>query len=208
MVKVIGPLGGFDASGSLAGSIVFSKWKGRNYVRRLVKPSNPKSGGQVGVRAMFKFLSQNWAALAAPDKATWDAGADSKTISAFNEYMSKNQARWRNFLAPGQATPITEGDAVGAMETWTATAGVRQITLLNQTDLLNQNWGRLIFKGATGFATSFSNCIGAVLLNVGATPVNFVDTPLIAGTYFYNARNFSADGVLGAQLGEVTATVV
>ncbi len=208
MVKVIGPLGGFDASGSLAGSIVFAKWKGRNYVRRLVKPSNPRSGGQVGVRAMFKFLAQNWAGLTAVEQQTWDAGADTKSISPFNEYMSANQKRWRNFLPPGQQTPITEAGTVATSLTWSATAGVRQITLASQLMVLADNWGRLIFKGDTGFSTSFSNCIGAILLDQVTTVVNFVDTPLVAGAYFYNARDFTDDGVLSSELGEVTATVV
>lgn len=207
MALVTMPLGSFDASGSVAGAIVFSKWKGRNYVRRLVKPSNPKSGPQVGVRSMFKFLSQNWAGLTAPEQATWEALADASVISPFNAYMSSGQSRWRNFLPPGQDIPITETGTIGTSPTWTATAGVRQITLTSDLVSAEQNWGRLIFKGLTGFATSFSNCIGAILLDTASNPVNFVDTPLIAGSYFYNAREFTDDGVLGAELGEVTATV-
>lgn len=207
MALVVMPLGSFDASGSIAGAIVFSKWKGRNYVRRLVKPSNPKSGPQVGVRSMFKFLAQNWAALTTAEQATWEALADASVISPFNAYMSSGQARWRNFLPPSQETPITETGTAGTNATWTATAGVRQITLTSNLMTLSDNWGRLLFKGLTGFTTSFSNCIGAILLDTAATNVNFVDTPLIAGTYFYNSRDFTDDGVLGAEVGEVSATV-
>ena len=46
MAKVSGPLFSVDASGSYAGSLVFSKWKGRNYVRQLVTPSNPHTLNQ------------------------------------------------------------------------------------------------------------------------------------------------------------------
>jgi len=207
MVKVIGPLGGFDASGSLAGSIVFSKWKGRNYVRRLVTPSNPRSGSQVGLRSVFGFLAQQWANLTTIEQATWDARAAQTNISPFNAYTSFNQRRWRNFLPPTQNDPPTETGLVGVSDTWTATAGVRQITLLSGLLTLNQNWGRLIFKGLTGFSTAFSNCIGVVLLDQIANDIVFVDTPLVPGAYFYNSRDFTDDGVLGAELGEVTATV-
>lgn len=51
MVKVTGPMHSETASGSFAKSIVFSIWKGRAYVRQLVKPSNPRSEGQVAQRA-------------------------------------------------------------------------------------------------------------------------------------------------------------
>ncbi|KKL03779.1 hypothetical protein LCGC14_2622690, partial [marine sediment metagenome] len=96
MVKVNAPAMSLDASGSLAGALTFSKWKGRNYVRQLVRPSNPRSGGQVGVRAMFKFLSQIWAGLAPADKTSWEDRADDKVISPFNAFMGYNQFRWRN----------------------------------------------------------------------------------------------------------------
>lgn len=46
MAKVTGPLQSFSASGKLADSIVFGAWKGINYVRQYVIPSNPQSSGQ------------------------------------------------------------------------------------------------------------------------------------------------------------------
>ena len=65
MVRVYGPAMSIDASGTLASTIVFSKWKGRNYIRERVIPANPKSGGQVGMRACFAWLTQQWASIAA-----------------------------------------------------------------------------------------------------------------------------------------------
>lgn len=208
MVLVTGPLGGFDASGSLAGSIVFSKWKGRNYVRRLVIPSNPKTGSQTGVRSMWGFLSQNWAGLTSTAQQTWSTLADAKVISDFNAYMGGNQKQWRNFLSPSQEAARAQIGTVGTNATWSAAAGIRQITLTSNLMTTGDNWGRMIFKGATGFSTAFSNCIALILIETDAVNVNFVDTPLTAAQYFYNARDFTDDGVLGAELGEVNATVV
>lgn len=51
MAKVTSPLMSLDASGSVAGAITFSKWKGRNYVRQLVIPANPRTSGQQATRA-------------------------------------------------------------------------------------------------------------------------------------------------------------
>lgn len=50
MAKVSGPLMSMDASGKFGGTIVFSKWKGRNVVRQLVVPANPNSAGQEAAR--------------------------------------------------------------------------------------------------------------------------------------------------------------
>lgn len=52
MAKVTGPLQSFSASGKLANSIVFAAWKGVNYVRQYVIPTNPQSADQGNVRTM------------------------------------------------------------------------------------------------------------------------------------------------------------
>ncbi len=90
MARVTGPLMSVDASGTIAKSVVFSKWKGRNYTRRWATPSNPKSAKQTAVRSMLRFLSQWWASLSAPDAATWEAAAASAKISPFNRYIQAN----------------------------------------------------------------------------------------------------------------------
>lgn len=50
MAKVQGPLFSMGASGSFGGALVFATWKGINYVRELVIPSNPQSAGQESAR--------------------------------------------------------------------------------------------------------------------------------------------------------------
>lgn len=205
-MKVTAPGFSLDASGSLGGAIVASKWKGRNYFRELVRPSNPKSGSQVGVRAMFKFLAQYWASLSTANQATWQDLADQLVASPFNGFMSANQKRWRNFLAPGQEDPVGGTGTQDTYSGWAATAGVRQVTLDITVGVANDGWGVAIFRGATGFTPAFSNCI-AVIPAVGAADYSFVDTPLDPGTYYYNARGFTTDGSLDSAQGEVSATV-
>lgn len=50
MAIVSGPLMSMDASGGFAGTLVFTKWKGRPVVRQLVTPSNPFTADQVASR--------------------------------------------------------------------------------------------------------------------------------------------------------------
>lgn len=206
MVKVSGPALSLQASGKLGGALVFATWKGRPYVRGLVRPANPKSGGQVGMRSMMKFCSQQWAGLGASPKASWDIRADDRTISPFNAFCGLNQDRWRNFLSPTQADPPTETGTVGTIINEAATGAIRQIDVEAEVSVLNDNWGLMIFRWpTTGFSTTWSNCV-QIIPAASAATFHWIDTPLVAGAYFYNFRPFTDDGVIGAEVGEVTAT--
>jgi len=207
MVKVLGPAMSLEASGSLGGIMTFSRWKGRPYVRSLVRPSNPKSGGQVGCRSLFKFLSQNWSGVSAPNQATWETRADQKVVSTFNAYMGYNQARWRDFLAPSAADPAAALLTPAAVGVISAIPGVRSVQLNIPITTANDGWGILVFRSPTGtFNTTFDNLIGVGLI-VGTADVVVIDTPLDPGTYYYDFREFTRDGQLGAEEGEETATV-
>ena len=58
MAKVTGPLMSLDASGTVAKTATFSKWKGRNYVRQRVVPMNPQAAGQVTTRGNLGVLAK------------------------------------------------------------------------------------------------------------------------------------------------------
>lgn len=208
MTKVFAPALSLDASGTIGDAITFSKWKGRNYIRERVIPANPRSGLQVGFRSMFAFLAQNWAALTPTEKATWNDLADAAVISTFNAYMAKNQNRWRRFTSPTQDTPATEVgtvcDFVGG-STPGATGGVSSVVIDMTTGVINENWGLMIFKAGTGFSTALSNCVAVILGDVTITAYSWLDSPLAAATYYYNTRLFTDDGVLGPELGEISA---
>jgi len=207
MVKVNAPMLSLSASGQIGGAMVFSTWKGRPYVRSLVRPANPKSGGQVGVRSLFKFIAQNWAAIIAGSKATWEDRADQGVFSTFNAYMGYNQSRWRDFLAPSTLDPADTTDTAAVTGAITAVAGVRSATLTIPITTANDGWGVLAFRSdTTAFSTAFDNLIGAGLIAATADVV-IVDTPLDPGTYYYNFREFTLDGQLGAELGEESVVI-
>lgn len=208
MVKVNAPALSLGASGSIGDAMTFSSWKGRPYVRQLVIPANPKSGGQVGMRAMFKFLTQQWASLSAANQATWETRADQKVISPFNAYCGFNQDRWRNFLAPSKVDPPATGETAPVLGTLAAVAGVRSITVTQPITTANDGWGILFFRSPTGtFDSAFDNLKAGIVI-AGTADVVFVDSPLAAGTYYYEVRSITGDGQLSAASSEVNATVV
>lgn len=206
MALLNAPLMSLDASGSVAGALTFSKWKGRSYVRQLVKPANPKSVKQVSVRAMMQFLSQQWAGLGSTPQATWETLANAQSISAFNAYIQQNLFDWRNFLAPSQDYPAARAGTAGTLGAQSVTAGVRQLTINVSLGAANDNWGLLIFRSpTTGFTPSFSNLVMAKPKTTTPSE-SFVDTPLDPGTYFYRIRPFTDDGVMGAAFAEISGT--
>lgn len=208
MALTTAPLLSLDASGSIGKALVFSKWKGRSYVRALVKPANPRSGGQVSMRAMLKFLSQYWTFQSAGAKSSWDNPADARVVSQFNAYVSAGCKKNREFLAPYKNWPQVIGSAVDAIDTFTATAGVREVTIaLNQGAPTDPAWGFMLFwSTTTGFTPSFSNLL-AVIPAAVTTVVNFVHGPLTADTYYYDAKPFGPEGFIGALDGEISAVI-
>ena len=208
MVRVYGPMMSLDASGSLAQAIVFSKWKGRNYVRERVIPANPKSGGQRGMRAMLKFLAQNWTNVGDSPQASWEARADAASISPFNAFTSYNQKRWRNFTGPTDTYPEATTDVDTTLSTLALTLGERSITVTQAVTTAADGWGILIFRSPTGtFDTGWDNLIAALPID-STNDIVYVDTPLTPGDYYYDVRPFTLDGQIGAEVGEETETVV
>lgn len=207
MAIVKGPAMSLDASGSLAGAIVFSKWKGRNYVRQLVTPANPKSGAQVGFRQSMAWLSQSWSALTAGEKATWENRAADMIVSEFNAYTSYNQKRWRNFLTPSKEDPAAEASTPATAPTGAAVAGVRMATITLTDSVTAPDWGYLLFRSTTtGFTPAISNAIRMIEWDVaGATEI--IDTPLDPATYYYRSRGFNDDGIDGALDIEFTVVI-
>lgn len=207
MARVTGPLMSFDASGTVAGAIVFSKWRGRNYVRRHAVPANPRSVAQVAARAIIAFLGSEWAGIAANSQATWEDGAESEKISPFNQYVKLNARNWRDQFAPSQPFPALRTDTPGTITSISATVSGRQVSLALALTPSADAWGIVICRAlTTGFTSSPSNAIG-IIGSPGATAI-FVDGPLAPDEYFYNAFLISKDGLKGAQDSEDSATVV
>lgn len=207
MVKVNGPMMSMDASGKLADTIVFSKWKGRNYVRNRVIPANPKSGSQVGVRSMFAWLSKYWTLMSAENAATWDDLAAAAVISPFNSFMGHNQERWRNWQSPTPYYPARLGMERAAAPTITATGGVRQVTIAFSTATINENWGIAIMRSTTtGFTPALATVkhVANFWTNAGGS---WVDTPLTVGTYYYRFMTFDMGGEYSIIGAEQSATV-
>lgn len=91
MAKVTGPLLSLDARGSVAKTIVFSAWKGINYVRQRVIPTYSNTAAQADIRELITEASQAWFSETSPIdsayKAAYNVAAEGRAYSGFNLFM-------------------------------------------------------------------------------------------------------------------------
>lgn len=207
MVKVTGPMMSMSASGTLGQTLTFARRGGTAYVRQHVIPHNPKTAPQTGNRAMWRFLSQNWAAIPQVDKDTWAALAASKSGQNFNAYMAKNQTDWKQFLTPEQTYPRSSTGTPGTVTLNQTQGSVGQTNGILQLSVAADNWGAVIHRSATpAFTPSVSNCVLVILANA-ASVFSWVDTPVAAGTWHYQIALFTDEGIKDSYQAETTATV-
>lgn len=206
MARTTAPLFSLDASGTIAGAIVFSKWRGRQYVRRHAIPSNPDLPIQHAMRSMMRFLSQGWASLSAPDRASWDVLAARDNILPFNSYCKVNLTRWRSFLPPSSAYPVPVTPVTVSAPTIVATAGIHLADIVITDTGTPPDWGYILYRSlATIPAESLSLAVRVVPWTAGIT--YYTDAPLVPGTYYYKTQGIEKAAQFGDLSAEDTATV-
>jgi hypothetical protein len=193
----------FDASGTIAGAAVFSRWRGRNYVRRHAVPSNPKLPAQVAIRSSMKFLGSQYKLLPIV-AADWLALAEAGKFSEFNAYVQFNMRRARLQQTP-VADPATIGLVPPAAPTVAGTPGVRSATLVITPAGAPADWGYAIYRGLLATPASVWSNLIALVAGVGV--VNYTDSPLLADTYIYAVQAFSQDGSCSLPTADETVVV-
>jgi len=202
MAVTKGPLMSMDASGSIAGAIVFSKWKGRNYVRELVTPSNPQTGLQTGVRAAFKFLTQIWASLSAVIQANWKAEADPKSITPLNAMIALDQERVRQDFGVKQDPTVAAGAVEAAPAGPAATAQPLSLKITWTDSVGADDWCTFIYMKEAGVVTPGPGTLIAV---IPKGVMSYVKTKLVTGTtYHFQLKGCEKGGTLGTGTADFT----
>jgi len=202
MATTKGPLMSLDASGSLADTIVYSKWKGRNYVRQHVIPSNPKTGLQVGMRSMMRFVTQIWATLSLIIQDRWKVVADPLSITPLNAMVQLNQERVRQDFGSVQDPTLAEGAVEAAPTVPVATAQIKSLKLTWVDSAGADDWCTFIYMDATGVVTPGpSNLIRIIPTG----DQQFVVTGLTTGTtYHFKLKGCEKGGTLGTATADFT----
>lgn len=204
MATTKAPLFGLDASGTLGGAIVFSKWRGRTYVRRHAIPSNPRSGLQVGMRAILKFITQIWGSLGSTVQDDWTELAAPDNITLLNAAVRDAQTRARINYGTRRSPDDASTSLPGAASIDSITELPKSLVIAWTAGSPDAQFGWRIHRStSTGFDPDISNLIAAV-----ATAMDeYTDTGLTTGTeYFYVIVGFNHNGDLGADSNELSGT--
>lgn len=209
MATVNGPLFSLDASGTIAKTAVFSKWKGRNYVRGHAVPANPQSHLQRSRRSVMQFLARSWRDLTAVEQSLWKELASAGNFSPFNAFTKYNCDRYTQGLGP-QATPGNQQNVPGTFTQESAGGGVGRATYFYV--ITNQNkqdyWGIFVAVATTLTVTPNLDQVkaGAVIISDGS--LQRVDVlNLSPGNYNLAAYPFAKGGIISNASTVFTVTV-
>ncbi|MGM0420784.1 MAG: hypothetical protein ACQEQG_07270 [Bacillota bacterium] len=89
MAKVTGPLFSMDARGKFGDDMVFSNWKGVNYVRRHTESTQPNTAKQQAVKKSFTEAAAMYQLLTGTDKMAWKRRASGQPVTGYNLFMKK-----------------------------------------------------------------------------------------------------------------------
>jgi hypothetical protein len=195
-----------DASGTVANAITFSRWRGRQYVRRHVVPSNPSTSFQVGIRAMLAVLANQWASIGLSFQASWAHPAALVNLLPFHAYIRDNMRRWRDNRGVSQSYPPPE-TLTPELPVLTATGHERYALLGLDASGYAGTWLFTLHRELGVIAApTYANCVKILPSNFGF-PLSFVDSPLAKGTYHYMAASITSDGLFGSPTADTTAVV-
>jgi hypothetical protein len=148
MAVVTAPLLSFSASGQIAGTQVYSRWKGRPYVRRLVTPADPKTAEQMKTRNSFAFLSDVWKISPAAFRSPWAAYAKNLVMTDRNAWIKLNNGLLRT-QADLQGITLSPGAAGGLAVVADITGAAGAITIeLDPPAPLPPGWTVIMGVGA------------------------------------------------------------
>lgn len=130
MSRTTAPLLGFDASGAIAKTLVYGKWRGVSYARRYIIPANPQTAGQTLTRSLFARLREMWKVNPTIGRAPWEAFATGRKFLGLNAFIGENvrvirgDADMQDFIGspgargglPPASVSITQSATTGAID--------------------------------------------------------------------------------------------
>jgi hypothetical protein len=183
MAKVTGPLMSLDASGTVGHTAVFSKWKGRNYVRVRVIPRNMRTGDQQLVRGFLGVIAKAArAVLTAAKDVTNGLGsqfwADTQThVPASQSWVAAFQGSENRDVATDKTHFATLTGVKDDYEDAAATAGLVPYVSVGDTPITYSPGFQLYILAK--YAVSALACdlfvTGGIDLATSGELVNFVD---------------------------------
>lgn len=140
MSRTVAPLLSFEASGQIAKTQVYSKWKGRPYVRRYTVPANPKTSSQMETRNTFKWLNDVWKFMPGSAVAAWQLYALNNRFTDRNGFIKVNLSELRSQTDLTNFTMSPSAGSGLAAQAMSLTAGSLSITVDLTAPALPSGW--------------------------------------------------------------------
>lgn len=181
MARLTGALFSLAASGTIADTLTFAKWKGIQYVRTRVIPANPQSTAQTEVRNSFTTLNEMWKRMGAIARASYIAAVRGQPLTARNRHIQANLVTFRDggemldyifSVQSGQALPPSA---------WAPVDGGGKINMIGMT----------CPTAPTGY--TFSRRLAACLIH--GDPNDSLTPTVYEGASVAAAGNFTIDSV-------------
>lgn len=205
MALVNGPLFSLDAAGQVGKAIVYSKWKGRNYVREYVTPANPRTLPQQFQRGIMTALVAWWQYIKtqAGLETSWTTLASAGNYSTFNAYTKANLDR-ESLDALPMSNDGTDGVAPGGTINEVIPDGgfntlqieVEIDTAAIASDLLMVSLGTV--GGGPTTANTIQRTVASRANTTGTTTFIVTLENVPAGDYHAGARFVGSDGTATA----------
>lgn len=91
MPRLTGPLFSLTARKTLGKAITYSNWRGIQYARQRVIPTNPQTTSQTNNRNIWTTLNALWLRMGPISKAPWEASAAGQPYTDRNRFLQVNQ---------------------------------------------------------------------------------------------------------------------
>lgn len=142
MAKVTGPLLSLGASGTVADTTTFGRWKGIPYVRQKVDPSNPNTSAQQATRTVFKAAGESWRLIPSGFAAPWDAFVKGRPLTQRNAYIGAftKLLRSKSDLADWQVSPGAKSGPALAAHSAAGGASPGEIDVTYTTPSVPNGW--------------------------------------------------------------------
>lgn len=182
MAKPTAPLLSFDASGTIAKTQVYSRWKGRSYVRRHVIPANPNTTAQQATRNVFSTSSAIWKQGPSLLTEVWNLFATGQVLTGRNAFIGSytRNLRSKTDFTDFVFSPSAKGGL--APLTITVTAGSTNLSVAMTVPAPPTGW-TLAASVAAAIPNGNPATTTAVIITAGtvvATPWTVLLTGLIA----------------------------
>lgn len=92
MARLTGALFSLAASGTIADTLTFAKWKGIQYVRTRVVPANPNTVAQQEVRGCFSTLNNLWKRMGVQARLPFQNAIRGLALTPRNQHIKENVA--------------------------------------------------------------------------------------------------------------------